>query len=353
MAACQTKGGSSKRQIALILEAERHIKDDSSIQKKGVKKNHPDLGGDPDRMVEFNVARDILEGKREEEWKPSSPSGDYEPSQPATKRPVEKKIEVSLHEAMSREGVPSGVKWILASNTGYGDRDMGAYSLSGVVYYGTTDTKHIFVGVYHDGGTNPFTMVTTDIFTCFVKTFPISGSIAEIAPRAFRDVFSMFSGLRKGYNAKVTVLPDGFDLTERNYYSPPGKDMSFKDAIVNLGLVDDAHRWKTDQKLKVILGYESKGYNDDQKSVELDINGRSFNLDKNSLNLLLVNPKGGWTVLDKIFGSDKGKRYYGGEKKDLTRSRDAKQILTWMAEKFTTEPQELRDLLTQAASQAK
>ena len=322
-----------------------------------VLKSHPDRGGDPDRMVELNVARDILEGKRNEKWKSVSPSDESEPSTTYTgpKRPVERKVEVSLHTAMTNEGVPSGVQWVLASNTGYGDRDMGAYSIKGVVYYGKTDTKHIFLGVLHDGGTNPFTMVTTDIFSCYVKNYPISGSIAEIAPRAFREVFSMFSGLRKGYNAKVTILPDGFDLTERNYYNPPGKEMSFKDAIVNLGLVGDEHRWKTNQKLKVILKYENEGLSSDLsgKKIELDINGKSFDLDSNSIKLLAVSPKSGWTVLDKIFGADKGQYYYGGSKKDLTRSRNGKEILTWMAEKLTTEPQELRDLLTQAASQMK
>ena len=89
------------------------------------------------------------------------------------------------------------------------------------------------------------------------------------------------------------------------------------------------------------------------KEIELDINGKVFKLDSNSLRLLLVNPKGGWSVLDKIFGADKGQYYYGGSKKDITRSRNGKQVLTWLADKLTTEPKELRDLLTQAASQMK
>ena len=317
--------------------------------KEQAKKNHPDRGGDPDRMVEFNVARDILEGKREDRWKavePEDEGGGYAaPGSGGFTPPVERKVEVSLHDAMQKEGVPSGVQWILASNTSHGDRDMGAYSLIGVVYYGKTDTKHVFVGVYHDGGTNPFTRLTTNIFSCIVKTFPITGSIAEIAPRAFRDIFSGFSGLRKGYNAKVTVLPDGFDLTERNYYNPPGKEMSFKDAMVNLGLVGDEHRWKTNQKLKVILIYHDEGFGEERKkSLDLEINGRTYALNQDSVNFFTRKFEKNLRI---IFGD----RYYDGSKKDLTRIRNGKVVLAELSSALKTEPQEIRDLLAQASAQ--
>ena len=315
-----------------------------------VRKNHPDRGGDPDKMVEFNVARDILEGKRNEKWKAVEPGDEGDvgyppPGSGGFTPPVEKRVEVSLQAAMSKEGVPSGIQWVLASNTGYGDQDMGAYSLIGIVYYGKTDTKHVFLGVYHDGGTNPFTRLTTNIFSCIVQTYPITSSIAEIAPRAFRGIFSGFSGLRKGYNAKVTILPDGFELTERNYYNPPGKEMSFKDAIVNLGLVGDDHRWKTNQKLKVILVYHDSGFGEERKkALDLEINGRTYVLNQASVDFFT-------RKLEKNLRIIFGNSYYDGSKKELTRIRNGKKVLAELSEALKTEPQELRDLLAQASAQ--
>jgi hypothetical protein len=303
--------------------------------------HHPDRGGDPDRMVEVNVARDILVGKRSP--KPEFPV--HDPGVVVRRRGPMKETKVTFQEALAKAHVPSDVKWIFASNTGYGG--YGDAHTSATVFYGTTDTQHIFLGVHYNRDSNMFENWKREEYTCFLDSSPISSSISEVAPRKIREMFNRFSGLRKGYNAKVTILPQGFQLTEREATFPNGKTMSFKDAMVNLGLVGDEHRWKTKQKLKIVLIYHRKGFGKEEEvNLELDINGRTFELNRDSVKMML---QGHERALRAIFGT----YYYDGSKKELTRIKGAKTVLTQMAEAFKTEPQELQDLLTQAAEQVK
>lgn len=311
--------------------------------------HHPDRGGDPDRMVEVNIARDILLGKRGpsrgdvEDWSPPPGGGGY--TAPRRDRGPMKETKVTFEEALAKAHVPSGVNWVFASNTGYGG--YGDAHTSATVFYGTTDTQHIFLGVHYNRDSNMFENWKREVYTCFLDSAPKASPISEVAPRKIREMFNRFSGLRKGYNAKVTILPQGFQPTEREATFPNGKTMSFKDAMVNLGLVGEEHRWKTKQKLKIVLIYHRKGFGKEEEvNLELDINGRTFELNRDSVKMML---QGHERALRAIFGT----YYYDGSKKELTRIKGAKAVLTQMAEAFKTEPQELQDLLSQAAEQVK
>jgi hypothetical protein len=308
-------------------------------------KNHPDLGGDADKMVEFNVARDLLKGDRtpsRPSW--SGPQDEPYGGPPPVKREWKKTV-VTFEEALASSGVPSNVKWIFATNTGHGDYDMGAFSISGIVYYGTTDTEHVFLSIRRESGQNAFSFISIDAFHCESKTVPLSQPIATVAPKMIRVMFDRIDGLRKGYNAKVTILPDNLNLKSvSSPMYPKGKEMSFKDALVNLGLVGDDHAWKTNQKISVVFSY-SEVYSTRAKTVTLDINGKSFELSQESTSLLFRWPQ----MLKAIYGD----RPREDQKKTLTRNTKGKEILTALAEKLTSEPQELRDLLTRAAEQMK
>lgn len=302
-------------------------------------KNHPDRGGDPDRMVELNVARDLLKGDRKPSRSPSGPSYTPEPT------PEAKETKVTLEEALSDAGVPSGVKWIFATNTGRGDHGMGAFEINGIVYYGTTDTEHVFVAIRHELGSNMFSNIRIDAYRCKTKTSPLSQPLETVAPKLIRALFDSIEGLHKGYNAKVRVLPDNYNL--RNSVSPmypKGKEMSFKDAMVNLGLVGDDNAWKTNQKLSVVFSYQ-ESYRDETKTVTIDINGKDFELSQASSEMIFRWPG----ILKAIYGA----KVYSDTKKTLTRNARGKEILTALADKLTGEPQELRDLLTKAAEQMK
>jgi hypothetical protein len=308
----------------------------NQIYRELAKKLHPDVGGSHDDMVALNAAKEVLiQGE-------SIPA----PSRPSTERQT-RVIQTSLEEALANANVPSGVKWIFASNTGYGDASMGAFSFHGTVFYGKTDAEHVFLGIEHESGQNPFEMIEKDIWTCFVSTAPVSNGLSDVAPREIRNMFDRFYGLRKGYNAKVTVLPEDFEITERNAVFPKGKEMSFKDAMVNLGLVGGEHRWSANQKLKVTMIYNEKyGEGKAVPSIIIDINGREFKLNEVNTEIMTKNYN---RVLDAIMG----KSIYDGSKKELTRAKDGKKILAMLANKLTGEPEELIELLTKASEQMK
>lgn len=314
------------------------------------RKSHPDYHGDSeestDRMTELNVARDILTGKRSEPPRYESSPGTGGPSTGNPRTEV-KETYVPLAKAMSSEGVPSGVQWIFASNTGKGDRDMGATDYYGIVYYGKTSSSHVFLGIWNEHGQNMFEMRKTNIWSCFVKEVPISQSLDEVAPREIRNMFMQFSGLRKGYNAKVTILPDNFSITEGTALYPKGQQMSFKDAMVNLGLVGDEHRWKTNQKLKVVMTFHEKyGSGEPEYGIDIVINGRVFKLNDANVAFFTRN-------YNRNLGVIFGKATYDGSSKEITRSPKGKKILEDLTKTLKGEPQELLDLLAQAASQMK
>lgn len=297
------------------------------------KEKHPDVGGSHEDMVALNTAKLVLE-------KAPEPTRDV-----VWNQPEKKEVIVSFQDAMKEVGVPAAVKWIFASNTGYG-RTIDSFSTHAVVFCGKTEEEYIFLGIQHTAGSNPFSNITMDKYTCYKIFSPTSSDLSSVAPRAIRDLFNKFDNLSKGYNAKVVVLPENFELTSATAIYPKGKEMSFKDALVNLGLVGNEHRFSANKKIKVVMYYK-ESFQDNKKSITLDVNGVDFELGENLVNKIAVD-RGG-ILLRKIFGD----YVYGGEKKDLTRMKDGKKVLTWLANNLTTEPEELKELLEKAAENAK
>ena len=86
--------------------------------------NHPDRGGDPKKMVEINVAKDVLEGKQRPTYDRPAPApyARPAPSPHGYGRPAEppKPQVTSFDEAKAKAGVPSGVNWLFVTAPQYG-----------------------------------------------------------------------------------------------------------------------------------------------------------------------------------------------------------------------------------------
>jgi hypothetical protein len=82
------------------------------------------------------------------------------------------------------------------------------------------------------------------------------------------------------------------------------------------------------------------------KVVTLIVNGREFELTPEGSEKVA----GATRLLNAVYGTY---YYWNGDKKDLTRSKNGKMVLTWLADKLTSEPPELRELLRIAADQMK
>jgi len=306
--------------------------------KRKVIENHPDRGGSNEKMVEVNVAMEVLEGKR----RPSSqPSNTSEPAwQQQSERPKPKPVRTSFADAKSEAGIPSGVEWKLRANTafgGYGDK-----SIAAVVVYGQTASQHIFVGVHHYTSQNAFTGEDVDVWTMFSREYRLENTVSldKLAPKAFKDLYSSFEGLNKGFNGKVSFLSDGFVLNEGVMFKH-GQEMALKDALVELGVTEQ----DADRKLSVVMRLSSSGTSFPKKEViTLIINGREYALKDESIEFIQRKTK----VVSSVFGNY---YYYSDEKKDLTRSKNGASVLKYLSEKLVLEPQELRDLLLKASIQ--
>lgn len=335
----------SAADAAKILEVSEDAspEDLKKAYKRKVIENHPDRGGSNEKMVEINVAMEVLEGKRRPSY--GQPSYTSEPpshtSEPFwQQRPKAKPVRTSFADAKSGVGIPSGVEWKLRANTafgGYGDKSYAA-----VVVYGQTASQHIFVGIHHYTSINAFTGEDVDVWTMYSREYRLENTISldKLAPKAFKELYSSFEGLNKGYNGKVSFLPDGFVLNEGVMFKH-GQEMALKDALVELGVTEQ----DADRKLSVVMRLSSSGTSFPKKEViTLIINGREYALKDESIEFIQRKTK----IVSAVFGNY---YYYSGEKKDITKSKNGASVLKYLSEKLVLESQDLRDLLLKASIQ--
>jgi hypothetical protein len=171
--------------------------------KKKVVENHPDRGGSHEKMVEVNVAKDILDGKGR--WTPDT-SPRTRPEHPARK-PQEYDATLvgqDFAAAMADSGVPAGVEWKFVSIPEYFWESSNHPGHRIWVLYGNTDTKHIFLGLKERGesagglwlddegklagpGAGKFTKIMQDWQSSMIDV-PLSQNIAKIAPKYIKQV---------------------------------------------------------------------------------------------------------------------------------------------------------------------
>jgi hypothetical protein len=316
----------------------------SRAWKKKALEHHPDRGGDPEVMKQINVAHDVLTGKQRPDrgsgFSPRRPGPATGPTGPAWSPPPPVERKKTFEEALKDAGgIPSGVKWKFKTVTGYGG--YGDERHAGYVVYGASESVHVFVGVYHHRVT-PTTNENTNIdeYEIQVRTFPIGSKLALTAPKVIREMWKRFPNV-KGYGAKVYILPDGTELNRKlDYFS--GRKVSFKDAIGLMG-EETPSTWKGKVNVELELGRDEKF---GENPAILLVNGKPYRLSDASNQRI-------WKArLYRVVWGPRG-YFYEGSKKNLTRVKNAKKVLTWLVQNLQGEPQQLIDALRAAAEKAK
>ena len=310
----------------------------SKAYKERAFRNHPDRGGDPTKMVELNVAKDILEGKERPTGGgyggPEAPSG-Y--TAPQREKPEPRRV--SFDEAKSKAGVPQA-DWKFKTQTAYGGH--GDTSVSGYVVCGKLGDKLIFVAVESFRSQNAFT--GEDVDEWWMSTIKVSGTFREWAPKVIRQLFSSFPHLSKKYNAKVEILPDGAVLNERMLFSR-GRAVSFKDAMAMMGEIDQNDPWAQRKVTIQIITHNRKEMADRNYDIELVVNGKGYTLRKDNADKMQA---GSAKVMRAIYGD----YFYDESKKLLTRSKNGPQVMQWMIDNLRSEPDDLLAALQAAIEQA-
>lgn len=220
-------------------------------------KNHPDRGGDPTKMVEINVAKDVLEGKAKPGRSGPAPSAPtykkYEPPPPPP--PVEGK---SFSQAFSE--VPSGVDWKFVSSgvfsSGEVETPTGKVSrhFVGYVVYGQTESHHVFVGVQSEknpgfGGRGDQSAAWKVIHAAA----PRAVSLLKLAPKMVVDLVQKMAGWETVHKYNV---PKKFRVLDGTFHE---KDLeiraglSLKDAIIGSGAMPAESAGLKGRKLVVTI----------------------------------------------------------------------------------------------------
>lgn len=302
--------------------------------------NHPDLGGDLEKLKEVNVARDVLMGRQLPTNEDKGRSTSKMPNNPP------EPVHVSFEEAMQAARVPtSGVDWLFATEEKFG----GSYnSHRGYVAYGRSPTAHVFVGIEHYlglGGSAAIKVRLND-FKMYVKTAPINKSLASVGPIAIRDIWKNFGDIKR-YNGKVHLLDKDFkQFTDFKRLKLPGYPMPFAQALEQIGEQPSEKKGKVEVILELGLDEKYPGMDYAEHRPILIINGHKYLL--NAKSTALVQKK-------QVYRRMLGDLYIARRQKAvITKMRDrAKWLVVWkqICEE-AGEPKEVLDALDVAIAQS-
>jgi len=347
--------GDAKQLLGFPPEVEPSAAEIQKAYRELAFKNHPDRGGDPTKMVELNVAKDILEGKQRPTYERGGPEPSPRPQGPPREPP--KPQVITFEEAKSAAGVPSGVAWVFVTDvasSGYSSDEV-MRKTHGYVFYGRTDSKHVFVGVEHLAKEDFYVGGGPKVSLWSMKVFDYPRHEGEIIQPAWLygnivKAFKGFQWVEKRFNSKVMALPDGWHFSEKIPHTN-AKPISLKHFLVNQGEIAPDDPRVVSRKNTVELKVESKGslYSYSQHStgpkeppvLVLNVNGKDHKLSPSDGGKFYeVYPR---DVLGYIFGT----YYYDGSRKTLTRLAPAKKkkFFEWMLKKLTDLPADVRQVL--------
>jgi len=211
--------------------------------------NHPDRGGDPAKMVEVNVAKDILTGKSRPTNEPGRPQDkNYEWSRQKPPTGPDSVMEgQNFSKAWSSNTPPSGVEWKFVSiPEWYWEK---SYYPGHRVWtlYGRTESKHIFLAIKErgeSGGTIPTDMgqrtkVMEDWQVSWVDA-PLSQNVAKIATKYIKLIGTQWADGATPKPAKKFVAWQWDRPTEEVIKKiPRSGGAALKDILVGCGLLND------------------------------------------------------------------------------------------------------------------
>jgi hypothetical protein len=306
---------------------------------------NPSEAADQKSFIPLNLARDTLLGKDRRNLPPMErgesdvgDSGFGDSGFGGFGGPMEKPepVRITFQEALSDAGVHQ-VKWKFKTATSYGG--FGDTQSSAFVIYGVDDETHVFVAAQHFRSRNAFT--GEDVDTWWMVQRKVRGDFKTLAPRMIRELYEEFPhDLKKGYGAKVNILPEDAKFTEQ-VSSLRLKPVAFKDAVGILGLVGEDDAWRTNRKrdirLEIIYGKQGEG-----DPIVITVNGRDFKLSLETSKL--IEKKG---ILKAIFGA----YWYPGSHKVITKMRGGGKPILKALGAVVDSPAELKEVLVAASAE--
>ncbi len=299
------------------------------------KKLHPDLGGDPEAMVELNIAKDILVGDREPLGEtPSGGSSWSEGSGGFKPEPFKEEV-VTFGEAKNKANIPNS-RWLFVTqpvSSGYRTDTSTRYA-SGSVVVGERESTWDFVVIEHTEDASYYVGggYRYDMYVIKTMSIPKKGPAdARTLYGGVLKAWKLFDRLEKRFNSKVIPVPEGWIFSN---HVPKEHPVSIKNFLLNTGRVEE-DQLGTPRKYTIEVHFESgreekpgffKYRFGDWIKLSLVINGRDFDLTEAQGERLSHLRIGGILFLNRVFG----KYLYEGGTKSLSRNRDGKRIMTWM-----------------------
>lgn len=327
--------------------------------------HHPDRGGDPDKMVEINVAKDVLEGKGRATWTPMPRPQRERPKPPPPPEPDVVLEGQSFQEAWAQNMPPATTEWKFVSapefwNEGYSDPGHRIWTL-----YGTTDSKHVFCAVKERGESAG---VYRDKDGRLVKSLerwdvswidaPIKQDISKVAAKNLKSVGTAWDDGAKPKGPRKFFLWTADKPTEEVIKKIRWSGgIALKDILVGIGASEEGAGRKTvvemffetnKEKVTKLRQEGKKVYQGDGVDVFLRINGKDAKLEDETIENL--KKKVFWAIgWDKIVP--------GNRPINLTRMRggrfkyDAASIIRVLADCLTSEPSWVTLALEKAAEE--
>lgn len=340
-------------------------------------KAHPDRGGSHEKMVELNVARDLLLGEGTSAPKgpargpgPSSPSGtrwDEEEYQRRKRETIKKGKDFA--NAVSQ--APSGVTWKFRSNYMLGKssdftQEQSKFEGKGLnshniiwVCYGQTSSQHVFLLVEH-AVPNTQAEFQWDEW-CFEvsETYPLTQDIEKLAPKAIKSVLGK-GKLTNGVSKATTKYTELSRLSLGELERREG-GVNLKDILIGTGLTSGA---KADRKTVVELKGTRSRFKDERNRKGPPSEKVTYNIDTWKLCdfVLYINGKG-YPLSDETVANlgkhgTRGSLFwmmlYGAveydfeRKRVLTKVQGAQSILEMVEASLRNEPSDLTVQLLKA-----
>lgn len=329
--------------------------------------NHPDKGGDPRKQVEINVAADILLGKGRPSQRqpgrgpytgPEPPSG-YQPG-PSRREPDE---EVPFDKAKSSGGIPSGTEWLFVTDyhrSGYSSDEFTNRTV-GWVAVGQTSDAWVFTTVenwWRQDYVPGTTQGKKDIWYISSHKIPKGPQVtARLFYGEVMKAWKRFRHLKKRFNSKV-VPAEGWAFSDK---PPKGNKVSIKNFLLNTGMMGEEDLGGAPRKYEIKVHYQAASWEQrknpppgfytpgeysDPYKLTLIINGKDYTLPVQAMERLGKLRVKGKKFADWMFGD----YYRGGETKVLTRKREGKDVMAWMAENLPGLPEWVEAALKAAST---
>jgi len=360
----------AKRVLGFPPNASPSPEEISKAYKHKAIENHPDRGGDHEKMVEVNVAKDILDGKQRPDGargRPSAPSGPprktYEDYVREKQEADAKKVRTGDSFAEAKTKAPHGVTWKFRSSLTLGKesaftKEQGLNSYVPCwVCYGQSASQHVFMLVEH-AVPNQYTNVLFDSWSMStVETYPLSQPIEKLAPKAIKAIVNN-GKLTNGVMKLPTKFMSFEAITEPAFGLTAG-GVALKDILIGLGFASGA---ASDRKVVVemvgkqneakVKASRAKG----ERMTTLDawqwydftlfVNGKSYPLSEATVANLAKQGAHGNLFWMAVYSPAK---YDYGQRRVLTRiPRYGSEILKMVEDSLSGEPAELTVSLLKA-----